>query len=78
MVKKTAKEVVSREAKSSLKERREHYNLICIGCWNVFHGGRMPLQHGMVRKKVVHNQLADLTFICDGPLEQVQVQGGLG
>jgi hypothetical protein len=48
MIKKTVDEVASREAKSALKERGEHHNLICIGCWNVFLGGRTPLQHGAV------------------------------
>jgi hypothetical protein len=48
MMKKTAEEVESWEAKSTLEERGEHHNLIHIGCWNVFPGGRMALQHGAV------------------------------
>jgi hypothetical protein len=78
MIKKTAEKVTSREAKSVLKEIGEHHNLICIGCWNVFPGGRTPLQHGAVWEKVVCSRLADLTFICNEPLEQVRVRGGHG
>jgi hypothetical protein len=66
MIKKTTEEVASREAKSTLKERGEHHNLICIRCRNVFPSGTTPLQHDAVREKVVRNQLADLTFISDG------------
>jgi hypothetical protein len=78
MIKKTVEEVVSWESKSALEERREHHNLIHIGCWNVFPNGRKPLQHSAVQEKVVCIQLADLTSIYDGPLEQVRVRGGHG
>jgi hypothetical protein len=48
MIKKTVEEVASRESKSASEERGEHHDLICIGCQNVFPGGRTPLQHGAV------------------------------
>jgi hypothetical protein len=54
-----------REAKSTLKEGGKHHNIIRIG-WKVFTSGRAPLQHGVVREKVVRNKFVDLTFIYDG------------
>jgi Fe2+ or Zn2+ uptake regulation protein len=45
MVKEYAKEIIGREAKSALEEGGEHHNLICIGCGEVFAGGRTLLQH---------------------------------
>jgi hypothetical protein len=78
MINKTTEEVASWEAKSAFEERREHHNLIRIVCGNVFPSGRMPLQHGTVQEKVIHNHLADFTFICDGSLEQVWVRGSHG
>jgi hypothetical protein len=35
--------------------------------------GRTPLQHGVVREKVVHNKFVNLTFIHDGHLKQLWV-----
>jgi hypothetical protein len=42
-IKESTKEIVGREAKSGLEEGGEHHNLICIGCGEVFAGGRTPL-----------------------------------
>jgi hypothetical protein len=47
----------------------KHHNLVHIGCWDVFPGGKMPLQHGAVWDKVVCNKFANLAFICDGRLK---------
>jgi Fe2+ or Zn2+ uptake regulation protein len=43
MVKKSSEEVTGKEYKPALEERREHHNLICIGCGNIFSGGGAPL-----------------------------------
>jgi hypothetical protein len=36
-----------------------------VGCWDVFIGGRLPLQHLTVREKVAHDELTDLAFVSD-------------
>jgi hypothetical protein len=40
MIKEFAEEFAGSEAKSALEEGREHHNLSCIGCRNIFPGGR--------------------------------------
>jgi hypothetical protein len=78
MVKESAEEITGREAKSAL-EKGEHYNLICIGCGGgVFTDGRTTLQYNAIWEKVIYNELANLAFIYNGRLEQMQVQGGHG
>jgi hypothetical protein len=64
MIKEFVEEIASWDAESALKGGK-HHDFICIGCRNLFTGSRAPLQHGTIREKVVHNELADLTFICD-------------
>jgi hypothetical protein len=66
VVKESTEEIAGREAASALKERGKHHNLIRIGCWIVFPGGRTSLQHSMVREEVVRDNLANLAFIHDG------------
>jgi hypothetical protein len=78
VVKEYAEEIISREPESALEEGGEHHNLICIGCGEVFTGSRMPFQHGVIRKKVICNEHTNLAFICNGPLEQIQVRDGHG
>jgi hypothetical protein len=41
MIKDSMEEIIGREAKSALEEGREHHNLSCIGCRNVFPSGGM-------------------------------------
>jgi hypothetical protein len=67
VIKESAEEIIGREAKSPLEERREHHNLNRIGCRNVFPDDRTPLLDGVIREKVIHNKLAEFTFIRDGP-----------
>jgi hypothetical protein len=43
---------------------------------NVFPGSRTPLHDGVVQEKVIWNKLTDLTFICNGRLEEMRVRGG--
>jgi hypothetical protein len=76
LIKESTENVVGREAKSALEEGREHHNLSCIGCRNIFPSGRTPLQDGAVQEKMVCIKLADFTFIHDGRLEKMRVQGG--
>jgi hypothetical protein len=64
--KESVKEITGWEAKSTLKGGGKHHNFIRIGCWKVFTNGRVPLQHGTICEKVIHNEHADLTFICNG------------
>jgi hypothetical protein len=78
VIKESAEEVASREAKSALEEGREHNNLCRIGCRNIFPDGRMPLQNCAVWEKVIHNKLVDFTLIRDGRLKKVWMQGGHG
>jgi hypothetical protein len=55
VIKESAQEIVGWEAKSVLKERGKHHNLLFVGCWDVFPDGRMPLKHDAIREKVVHH-----------------------
>jgi hypothetical protein len=75
VIKESTEKIASREAKSVLEVGREHHNLSRIGCRNVFHGSRAPLQDGAVWEKVIRNKLADFTFIHDGRLEKMWVCG---
>jgi hypothetical protein len=77
VIKESTKEITGREAESTLKGGKRH-NFICVGCRKFFAGDKTPLQHGAVWEKVVHNKFANLTFIYDGHLKQVQVWGGHG
>jgi hypothetical protein len=43
VVKKSSKEITSRESKPALEERRKHHNFVCIGCGNVFSNSGPPL-----------------------------------
>jgi hypothetical protein len=78
VIKESTEEMVGREAESSLKDGGKHHNFTCNGCRKIFAGGKMPLQHGAVQEKVVHNKFVNLTFIYDGRLKQVRVRGGHG
>jgi hypothetical protein len=75
VIKESMEEITGREAKSALKEEREHHNLYRIGCQNVFPGSRTPLQDDAVWKKMIRNKLADFTFICNRWLEKIRVRG---
>jgi hypothetical protein len=55
VIKESVQEITDREAKSVLKERRKHHNILCVGCWDVFHDGRMPLKHSAIREKGAHH-----------------------
>jgi hypothetical protein len=46
-IKDTVEKVADWEGESALEEGREHHNLSCIGCRNVFPGGQIPLPDGM-------------------------------
>jgi hypothetical protein len=74
-IKESAEEITGREAKSVLEEGREHHNLSCIGCRNLFPDGRTPLQDSTVWEKVIRNKLADVTFICNRRMEKMRVRG---
>jgi hypothetical protein len=65
VIKESAEEITGWEAESTLKGGK-HHNFIRIGFTKIFTSGRAPLQHGVVREKVVRDEFADLTFICDG------------
>jgi hypothetical protein len=64
--------------KPVLEEGGEHHNFICVGCQNVLTNGRTPLQNRMIWEKMARDKLANLSFINNRRLEQVQVQGGHG
>jgi hypothetical protein len=66
VIKDSTEEVTGREARSTLEKGREHYSLDRNGCGNIFPTGRMPLQDYTVWGKVIHDELADFTFIYDG------------
>jgi hypothetical protein len=78
VLKESAEEIAGREAESALKKGRKHHNFIGIGCGKIFTGDGMPLQHGTIREKVIHNKLANLAFICNGHFKQVWVRGSHG
>jgi hypothetical protein len=76
MIKESAEEIASREAKSALEEGREHHNLNRVGCRNIFPGGRTPLQDDAVLEEVICNEFTDFTFICARWVEKIWVRGG--
>jgi hypothetical protein len=78
VIKESAEEVASGETKSALKEWRKHHDFVCVGCWDAFIGGRMPLQHRAIREKVIHDEFAGLILIRKRRLEEVQMQGSHG
>jgi hypothetical protein len=73
VVQKTVKEIAGWKTKPTLEEGGEHYNFICVGCWDVLIGGRAPLQHLTVWEKMSHDKLTNLIFISNRRLEQVRV-----
>jgi hypothetical protein len=77
VVKESAEEITGREAKSAL-EGGKHHNLVCVRCRNIFLDGWTPLQHSVIREKVIHNELVNFTLIHDRWLKQVQMQGSHG
>jgi hypothetical protein len=74
VVKKFSEEVTGRESKPALDERREHHNLIRIGCGNIFSGSGAPLQHGPIRGERTH-MFATFFFIHDGHLKEMRMRG---
>jgi hypothetical protein len=74
VVKKSLEEVTSRESKPALEERREHHNLIHIGCENIFFGGGAPLQHGSIGEDRIHNKFANFFFIRDKCLKEMRMR----
>jgi hypothetical protein len=78
VVEESTEEIVGWEAESTLQGGGEHHNLICIGCGEVFTGGRTPLQYSTIWEKMICIELANLTFICNGRLEQMRMQGDHG
>jgi hypothetical protein len=54
MLEESAQKIASRKAKSTL-EGGKHHDLIRIGCWDIFPSSRTPLEHGVIREKVVCN-----------------------
>jgi hypothetical protein len=73
--KKSSEEVAGRESKPVLEERREHHNLIRIGCENIFSGGGAPLQHGPIGEERTCNKFAKFFFIHDGRLKEMRMRG---
>jgi hypothetical protein len=69
VINESVEEIAGGETESMLKEVEKHHNFIHSGCRKIFTGGRVPLQHGAVWEKVVHNKFVNLTFICDGQLK---------
>jgi hypothetical protein len=78
VIKESVEEIAGEEVESALNEGGKHHDFIHIGCRKIFTGDKVLLQHDVVWEKVVRNKFANLTFICDGRLEQVRVQGGHG
>jgi hypothetical protein len=66
VIKESIEEVTGREARSTLEKGREHHSLDRTGCGNIFPTSRMPLQDYTVWGKVIHDELADFTFVYDG------------
>jgi hypothetical protein len=54
-IKESTQKITGWEAKSALKERGKHHNLLCVGCWDVFPDGTTPLKHDAIWEKVVHH-----------------------
>jgi hypothetical protein len=75
VVKMSSEEIISRESKPALEERREHHNLIHIGYGNIFSGGGAPLQHSPIREERTHNKFVNLFFIYDGRLKEMRMGG---
>jgi hypothetical protein len=73
---KTAEEFVGRKPKPALEERRQYYNLIGIGRGDVYPFSWTPLEHFVVREKVILDQLEDFTLICGAFLEHFGMGGG--
>jgi hypothetical protein len=55
MIEEFAKNVIGRKAKSTVEELGKHHNLLGIGCWDVFYYSRTPLEHGLIRVKMIFN-----------------------
>jgi hypothetical protein len=75
VVKMSSEEIISRESKPALEERREHHNLIRIGYGNIFSGGGAPLQHGPIGEERTHNKFVNFFFIYDGRLKEMRMGG---
>jgi hypothetical protein len=75
VVKMSLEEVAGRDPKPALEERREHHNLIHIGCGNIFSGGGAPMQHDPIKEERTHNKFANFFFICDGHLREMRMRG---
>jgi hypothetical protein len=75
VLKKSSKEVIGRESKPTLEERREHHNLIHIGCRDIFSGGGAPLQHNLIGEERTHNKFVNFFLICDGGLKEMRMRG---
>jgi hypothetical protein len=78
MIEESMEKVISRKAESAMEEGGEHHNIICVGCWDVFPGGRTTLQYCAVREKVIRNELVDIIISHDGWLEKVWMRWGEG
>jgi hypothetical protein len=78
VVQKATKEVVGGKTKPVLEEGGEPHNFICVGCRDIFVGGRMPLQHLAVWKEMACDELPDLVFISNEWLKQVWMRGSHG
>jgi Fe2+ or Zn2+ uptake regulation protein len=74
VVKKSSEEVTCGDSKPTLEERREHHNLICIGCGNIFSDGGAPLQHVPIGEERTHNKFANFFFIHDGRLKEMRMR----
>jgi hypothetical protein len=48
-----------------LEEGGGHHDFIGVRCWDVFIGGRAPLQHLTIGEKVARDELTDLAFVSD-------------
>jgi hypothetical protein len=55
MIEEFAKKVTGRKAKSTVEELGKRHNLLGIGCWDVFSCSRTPLEHGLIREKMIFN-----------------------
>jgi hypothetical protein len=66
-------EIKEWESKPALKEAGEHHNFICVGCWDILTGGRVPLQHLGIQEKIALDEFTDLVLVGDRWQEQVFV-----
>jgi hypothetical protein len=55
VMKESAQEIIDWKAKSALEEGGEHYNFICIRCWDVLPSSRSPLEHDTIKEKAIFN-----------------------